>query len=66
MKLSLRQNEVSNHVSKITNILKDLSDIVSQYVFHGRFKMELVSETAKGFLIPFLKSFKILIGNQLR
>lgn len=40
MKLSLRQNEVSNYVSKTTNLLKDLCDIVSQYVYHESFKMK--------------------------
>lgn len=40
MKLSLRQNEVSKCVSKTTNLLKDLCDIVSQYVYHGSFKMK--------------------------
>lgn len=58
MKLSLRQKEVSINVHRFTNLLKDLSDIVSQYVYHGSFKMKPVLGSKRYTILPiFLQSY---------
>jgi hypothetical protein len=51
MKLSLRQKDVSNHVCETTNLLNDLGHIVSQYVYHGSFKMKPVPQAPEGIAI---------------